>query len=65
MKGMIVLVVMLAMISCGHDDQENIPEDLETEIIEMNWSCSVKDLYIPEVSELQTTPDNIKLSFEE
>jgi hypothetical protein len=52
-------------MSCGHDDGEKIPEDIETEIIEMNWSSSVKDLYMPEVFELQDTKDDRKISLEE
>ncbi|MEJ0030667.1 MAG: hypothetical protein WDO15_10005 [Bacteroidota bacterium] len=52
----LLLLLLLAMISCIDDDRESIsPEDLESEIIEMNWYSTVKDFYAPEFFDVESS----------
>jgi hypothetical protein len=45
-------LLLMATISCRDEDRDSLTaDDIEAEIIEMNWYTSVKDLYIPEVLE--------------
>jgi hypothetical protein len=51
-----LMLLLIAMISCSDDDHESLTaDDLETEIIEMNWCSTVKDLYVPEVFDLESS----------
>ncbi|MEI9919902.1 MAG: hypothetical protein WDO14_14055 [Bacteroidota bacterium] len=56
MRFFVLVLLLLAMISCNDDDRQSLSRDeLEAEIIDMNWYSGVTDLYVPEVFDLESS----------